>query len=48
MFPAYIFISVACLAVYAKKKGNDEKIDMKALNSNECEINDIHHNLTLR
>jgi len=37
MFPAYRFISVACLAVYAKKKGN-EKIDMKALNSNECII----------
>ena len=38
MFPAYRFISVACLAVYAKKKGNDEKNDMKALNFNECII----------
>lgn len=48
MFPAYRFISVVCLAVYAKKKGNDEKIDMKALNSNECEVNDIYHDLTFR
>ena len=38
MFPAYRFISVTCLAVYAKKKRNDEKIDMKALSSNECVI----------
>ena len=38
MFPAYRFISVTCLAVYAKKKRNFEKIDMKALSSNECVI----------
>ena len=38
MFPAYRFISVTCLVVYAKNKRNDKKIDMKALSSNECVI----------
>ena len=38
MFPAYRFISVTCLAVYTKKKRNDEKIDMKALSFNEFVI----------
>ena len=38
MFPAYRLILVTCLAIYAKKKRNDEKIDMKALSSNECVI----------
>ena len=32
-----IYIS-RCLTVYAKEKRNDEKIDMKALSSNECII----------
>ena len=38
MFPAYRFISITCLAVYGKKKRNDENIDMKALSPNECII----------
>ena len=29
---------ICCLTVYAKEKSNDEKIDMKALSSNECII----------